>query len=160
MNWKTKQKKLPQSEEGKVDEKNKQSLRGLWDYKKISNICVIRIPEGVIKEGRAEKILKETGLMIALKGFVKLCVCVCVRERERERALSPVQLFETPWTAALPVPLSTGFSRQAHWRGLCSSRGPFQPRVRTCVSCIASGSFTIWATMEAPSVKLNKPQTR
>ena len=51
MNWKTEQKKLPQSEEGKMDEKIN-SLRGLCDYKKISNICVIRTQEGMIKEGR------------------------------------------------------------------------------------------------------------
>ena len=29
--------------------------------------------------------------------------------------LSPVQLLGTPWTAALQVPLSMGFSRQEHW---------------------------------------------
>ena len=31
---------------------------------------------------------------------------------------SPVQLFVTPWTVALPGPLSMGFSRQEHWSGL------------------------------------------
>ena len=29
-----------------------------------------------------------------------------------------VRLFETPWTIALQVPLSMGFSRQEYWSGL------------------------------------------
>ena len=37
-------------------------------------------------------------------------VLVCV--------LSHVRLFETPWTVALQVPLSMGFSRQECWSGL------------------------------------------
>ena len=32
--------------------------------------------------------------------------------------LSHVQLFATPWTAALQAPLSMGFSRQEYWSGL------------------------------------------
>ena len=36
--------------------------------------------------------------------------------------LSHVQLFATPGTVAHQVPLSMGFSRQEHWRGL-----PFPP---------------------------------
>ena len=55
----------------------------------------------MIKEGRAEKTLKETMAYDSPKGIVKLCVCVRERQRERERVLSPVQFFETPWTAAL-----------------------------------------------------------
>ena len=62
---------------GKNGWKNKHSLRGLCDYKKISNICVIRTQEGMIKEGR-KKHWKKRWLSIALKGFVNLCVCVCV----------------------------------------------------------------------------------
>ena len=38
-------------------------------------------------------------------------VCVCVH------SFSHVQFFGTPWTAAHQAPLSTGFSRQEHWRG-------------------------------------------
>ena len=34
------------------------------------------------------------------------------------KLLSRVRLFETPWTIAKQVPLSMGFSRQEHWRGL------------------------------------------
>ena len=38
--------------------------------------------------------------------------------------LSHVQLFATPWTVALQVPLSMGFSRQEYWSGLpCPSLG-------------------------------------
>ena len=33
------------------------------------------------------------------------------------QSLSRVQIFGTPWTVAHQAPLSTGFSRQEHWRG-------------------------------------------
>ena len=33
-------------------------------------------------------------------------------------SLSPVLLFETPWTIAHQAPPSVGFSRQEHWSGL------------------------------------------
>ena len=89
MNWKTEQKKLPQSEEGEMEEKNKHSLRGQWDYKKKSNICVIRIQEGMIKEGR-KKYPKKQWLSIALKGFVKLCVCVCVNSQSCSTLWDPM----------------------------------------------------------------------
>ena len=32
--------------------------------------------------------------------------------------LSPVRLFETPWSAAYQAPLSMGFSRQEYWSGV------------------------------------------
>ena len=34
------------------------------------------------------------------------------------QSLSRVQLFATPWTVTLQVPLSMGFSRQEYWSGL------------------------------------------
>ena len=37
----------------------------------------------------------------------------CIRS-----CFSRVQLFATPWTVALQVPLSMGFSRQEYWSGL------------------------------------------
>ena len=46
----------------------------------------------------------------------KLCVCVCVF------ALSCVQLFVPPWTAAHQAPLFMEFSRHEYWSGL-----PFPP---------------------------------
>jgi len=39
-------------------------------------------------------------------------VCICAQ------LLSPVQLFETPWTVACQAPLSMEFSRQEYWSGL------------------------------------------
>ena len=33
------------------------------------------------------------------------------------KSLSPVRLFVTPWTVALQVPPSMGFSRQEYWSG-------------------------------------------
>ena len=40
------------------------------------------------------------------------CACMCVQ------LLSCVQLFVTPWTAALQAPLSMEFSRQGYWNRL------------------------------------------
>ena len=37
------------------------------------------------------------------------------------KPLSPVWLFETPWTAAYQAPLSMGVSRQEYWSGLPSA---------------------------------------
>ena len=34
------------------------------------------------------------------------------------KSLSPVRLFETPWTVAYQTPPSMGFSRQEYWSGL------------------------------------------
>ena len=34
------------------------------------------------------------------------------------KSLSPVRLFETPWTVAYQAPLSMGFYRQENWSGL------------------------------------------
>ena len=34
------------------------------------------------------------------------------------KSLSPVRLFETPWTAAYQAPPSMGFSRQEYWSGV------------------------------------------
>ena len=44
--------------------------------------------------------------------MIHVCVCVCMK------SLSCVQLFATPWTVALHIPLSMGFSRQEYWSGL------------------------------------------
>ena len=51
-----------------------------------------------------------------------------------------VQLFATPWTAALQAPLSMGFSRQESWGRLPF---PSQLRDQTQVPCIAGRFFTI-----------------
>ena len=40
-------------------------------------------------------------------------------------------------------------ARILEWITMPSSRGSFQPRNQTQVSCIASGFFTVWATREA-----------
>ena len=80
--------------------------------------------------------------------YMHVCVCVCVRTR----SLSCVKLFVNPWTVARPpgpsahgilqarilVVIATSFSRGSSW-----------PTDRTCVSCIAGGFSTRWATGEA-----------
>ena len=54
--------------------------------------------------------------------------------RERTHHFSCVQLFETPWTIAHQVPLSSKFSRQEHWSGLpCPPPGIFLTlRLNSC----------------------------
>ena len=64
--------------------------------------------------------------------------CVLIR-------FSRVQLFATPWTVAHQTPLSKGIlqARVLELVAMPSSRGPSQPRDRTCVSHIAGGIFTV-----------------
>ena len=59
--------------------------------------------------------------------------------------LSRVRLFETPRTIARPAPLSTGILQAGilEWVAMPSSRGSFQPRDQTQISCIAGGFFTV-----------------
>ena len=47
--------------------------------------------------------------------------------------------------------------RILEWVVIPFSRGSFWPRDRTCVSCIASRFFTIWATREAPHSWVTRP---
>ena len=67
-------------------------------------------------------------------------------------SLRRVQLFATPWTVARQAPLSMGIlqTRILEWVAMSASRGSFQPRDRTRVSCITGRFFTSWATREAP----------
>ena len=60
----------------------------------------------------------------------------------------------TPWTVAHQAPLSWGFSRQEHWRGLPSPppgdlpNPGIEPASLVCPA-LADGSFTISAGWEA-----------
>ena len=40
------------------------------------------------------------------------------KRKVKVKSLSPVGLFETPWTAAYQTPPSMGFSSQEYWSGL------------------------------------------
>ena len=63
----------------------------------------------------------------------------------------------TPWTVAHQAPLSMEILQAKILEGVAMpfSRGSFQPRDRTPVSCIASGFFTSWATREAQKAGLS-----
>ena len=63
---------------------------------------------------------------------------------QRVFKVASVQLFATPWTAACQAPLSMGIlqARILEWVAMPSSRGSYQPRDRTEVSCITGGFFT------------------
>ena len=72
---------------------------------------------------------------------------VCVLSR-----FSHVQLLVTPWTVACQAPLSRGFSRQEHWRGLpCPP--PWEsswPRDQTLLCLLHHRQILYhWATWEA-----------
>ena len=78
------------------------------------------------------------------------CSCVCVLSR-----FSCVWLFATPWTVALLLPLSMGFSRQEYWSGLpCPPPGdllnPGTEPMSLMSPALADRFFTISATWEAP----------
>ena len=66
-------------------------------------------------------------------------------------SLSHVFLFATPWTVAHQAPLSMGFSRQEHWRGLPSPPpGDLpHPGIEPTSPALASGFFYHWAIREA-----------
>ena len=56
------------------------------------------------------------------------------------QALSPVQLFTTPWTVAHQASLSVEFSRQEYWRGLPVLLQGIFPTQRSnlCLLCLLS----------------------
>ena len=68
-------------------------------------------------------------------------------------SLSRVWLFVTPWPIACQTSLSMGFFRKEYWSGMpFPSPGDLsKPRDWTCVSCTASGCFT----MEPPGKPLD-----
>ena len=59
-------------------------------------------------------------------------------------ALSPVQLFVTPWTVAHQAPLSMGFPRRKYWSGLqFPSPGDLShPWIQPASPALAVGFFT------------------
>ena len=65
-----------------------------------------------------------------------------------------VWLFETPWTIASARENSSVRwilkARILEWVAIPFSRGSFQPKDQTWVSCIAGRFFTIWATRVKP----------
>ena len=65
-----------------------------------------------------------------------LCVCVC--------ALSHVQLFAAPWTAARQAPLPMGFPHEEYWSGLpFPSPGDLpNPGIESESFVLAGGFFT------------------
>ena len=69
--------------------------------------------------------------------------------------------FAIPWTVAHQAPLSLGILQARILDGVVmpSSRGSYQARDQTQVSCIAGRFFTIWATREAHNVHLGLPLT-
>ena len=64
--------------------------------------------------------------------------------------LSCIQLFATPWFEVHQVSPSLGIlqARMLEWVAMSSSRGSFQTRAQTQVSCTTGEFFTDWATKE------------
>ena len=69
--------------------------------------------------------------------------------KENEVAQSCLTLWD-PMDCSLPGSSVHGIlkARVLQWVAISFSRGSFQTRDRTWVSCIASGHFTVWATRE------------
>ena len=68
MTWNTRnQKTTTEQQKGKTIQKNKDTVRSLWDNYKQTNIHIIRVPEGKEKEQEIgnlfEKIMKKTSLI-------------------------------------------------------------------------------------------------
>ena len=71
----------------------------------------------------------------------------------RERMLSCVQLFATPWTAVHHSSVHGIIqARILEWFAISSSKGSYQPRDQTHISCVPYRDRQIlyhWATWEA-----------
>ena len=84
-----------------------------------------------------------------------MCVCVCVCVCMCVQLLSCVQLFATPWTAALQAPLFMEFSRQEYWNRLLApipgdlSDSGMEPT--SFVSPVLAGGFFTTAPPGKPS---------
>ena len=80
-----------------------------------------------------------------MAGCVSYALCCAVFRR--------VQLFATPWTAALQAPLSMGFPRQEHWSGVpLLSPGDLPGLgIKPASPALAGGFFTTSANWEAQS---------
>ena len=65
---------------------------------------------------------------------------------------SCVQIFATLWTVAHQAPLSMGFSRQEHWRGLpCPPPGDLpNPGIEPTSPTLVGGFYITSTTWEAP----------
>ena len=68
--------------------------------------------------------------------------------------LSSIQLFASVMTTVLQAPFSMKL-KIMKWVAITFSRGSYQPKDRTLVSCTASRFFTIWAIREAPVLLSN-----
>ena len=71
------------------------------------------VPETYHSSVSPQRLIRTILSLFSNVPFMK-CMHMCV--------VSPVWLFETPWTVALQIPLSLGFSRQEYWSCL-----PFLP---------------------------------
>ena len=80
-------------------------------------------------------------------------------EKESEVAQSCPTLCN-PVDCSLPGSSIHGISeaRILEWIAISFSRGSFQPRDGTWVSCITGKRFTVWATREAPNEGKQKPK--
>ena len=76
---------------------------------------------------------------------------LCIAKQSKVKSLSRVRLFVTPWTCSPPGSSIHGIlqARILEWVAMSFSRGSFQPRDRTWVSCITGRCFTVWTTREA-----------
>ena len=127
----------------------------LWCWRRLLRVpwTARRSNQSTLKEINPEYSLE--GLMLKLKlqyfgHLVWIAMPECMLS-----CFSHVWLFVTPWTIVLQDPLSMGFSRQDYWSGLLCPPPGYLPHpgiepVSLMPPALASGSFTISTTWEAP----------
>ena len=75
-----------------------------------------------------------------------------------QQLLNHVRLFMILQTVSHQAPPTMGIlqARILEWVAILFSRGSSQPRDQTCISCIAGGFLTVWATREVHKWFLEK----
>ena len=90
-------------------------------------------------------------------------ICTSISEDDGDGLVTKSCLtLMAPWTVACQAPLSMGFFRQEYWSGLTFpfSRGSFQTRNWTQVSCTAGIFFTNWTYDSSDSDNVNIRPTK
>ena len=91
-------------------------------------------------------LMDHTWLLAAFITSFRLSFFLHLKKSESECCSVRVWLFGTPW---IIQPHGILQARILEWVAFPFSRGSFQPRDQTQVSCIAGGFLTSWATREA-----------
>ena len=101
--------------------------------------------------GPFDDLKERLGLRVKHKGEK----CTCTKSLQSCPTLCDVMDCSPPGSSVHGILQA----RILEWLAMPFSRGSFQPRDRTWVSCIAGRFFTIWATRQAPTRQASPNQT-